>query len=599
MSETGSKVYLQGLALAGYRSFGPKIQFMGPFSQINVFAGPNNVGKSNVLRYIHHHVTGPLFGRKSTKEALTPADIHRGHPGYIITGVPLLMDEAKLRATFPEWSGTQIAAALWLLDQPLLRHGTNMPWWFQETSLNKIDRMKILDLPEFANHLPAMDFNYCPLRQASWNWKRKTSSFRISDNEHFLNECLADLWQLKPDLPSIRYLPAIRQVSGNAASIAGLGHYQGGGHDLVGLFRRLTNPNVDEFDEAETILRAIYGFLSDLLGEPNISLKVPDGEGYFLIVRNGRAEHLRSLGSGFEHLIMLSIECAIRQNEMICLEEPEVFLHPILQRKLIQHLKTTTNQYFISTHSSQFLDISDASVFRLELKDGATIVDLAATPTQRFQICNDLGYRASDIVQSNCLIWVEGPSDRIYLKKWISEIDPDVREGIEYSLIFYGGSSQWWLSGEDPEEAERYISMVSINRHSAIVMDSDKESEEDGINDVKARLQTEIAGKNGYVWITDGREVENYTPFELRKTCVGRHNKTAALKMTDDGPFEFAYPKTPKGHLCVSKTTLATEISSEPVQWGSLGLRKRVFDLVNFIREANHIEKLSAAELDV
>ena len=32
---------------------------------------------------------------------------------------------------------------------------------------------------------------------------------------------------------------------------------------------------------------------------------------------------------------------------------------------------------------------------------------------------DDIGIKASDILQSNGIIWVEGPSDRIYINKWI------------------------------------------------------------------------------------------------------------------------------------------------------------------------------------
>lgn len=38
--------------MSGYRSFGPEPQFVAPLAEINIFAGQNNSGKSNVLRLI-------------------------------------------------------------------------------------------------------------------------------------------------------------------------------------------------------------------------------------------------------------------------------------------------------------------------------------------------------------------------------------------------------------------------------------------------------------------------------------------------------------------------------------------------------------------
>ena len=37
--------------------------------------------------------------------------------------------------------------------------------------------------------------------------------------------------------------------------------------------------------------------------------------------------------------------------------------------------------------------------------------------SDNYDVLDDLGAKASDIFQSNGIIWVEGPSDRIYIKK--------------------------------------------------------------------------------------------------------------------------------------------------------------------------------------
>lgn len=48
--------------------------------------------------------------------------------------------------------------------------------------------------------------------------------------------------------------------------------------------------------------------------------------------------------------------------------------------------------------------------------------------------------KASDILQSNGIIWVEGPSDRIYLKRWLELFTPnEYEEGKHYQFLYYGG----------------------------------------------------------------------------------------------------------------------------------------------------------------
>src|SRR5438876_424715 len=50
-----NSVLILGFGLAGYRSFGPELQRVGPCQKINLFIGQNNCGKSNILRFIHDH----------------------------------------------------------------------------------------------------------------------------------------------------------------------------------------------------------------------------------------------------------------------------------------------------------------------------------------------------------------------------------------------------------------------------------------------------------------------------------------------------------------------------------------------------------------
>lgn len=46
-------VLIPAFSLGGYRSFGAKLQRFERFSKVNLLIGPNNCGKSNVLRFIH------------------------------------------------------------------------------------------------------------------------------------------------------------------------------------------------------------------------------------------------------------------------------------------------------------------------------------------------------------------------------------------------------------------------------------------------------------------------------------------------------------------------------------------------------------------
>lgn len=131
-------------------------------------------------------------------------------------------------------------------------------------------------------------------------------------------------------------------------------------------------------------------------------------------------------------------------------------------------------------------------------------------------ILDDLDVRASDLLQANGIIWVEGPSDRIYLNRWIELwTSGALKEGLHYQIVFYGGRLLAHLSASDPEESNDLIKILRVNKNAVIVIDSDKIQASDSLNQTKSRLVSEINDMGGLSWVTAGREVENYLPRVL------------------------------------------------------------------------------------
>jgi len=86
-------------------------------------------------------------------------------------------------------------------------------------------------------------------------------------------------------------------------------------------------------------------------------------------------------------------------------------------------------------------------------------------------------------------------------------------EGIDYSIMFYGGKLLSHLTLDN--NFEELIRIMKINMNCAIMMDSDRKSEGAEIGDTKKRICEEATKIGVLSWVTDGREIENYVPDDM------------------------------------------------------------------------------------
>lgn len=204
-------------------------------------------------------------------------------------------------------------------------------------------------------------------------------------------------------------------------------------------------------------------------------------------------------------------------------EELENNIHPALLRRLNDYIYNASLEhnfiYFLTTHSNvlidQFSKQSDAQIVHIRNDGHASKCSTASTYIENNGILDDLDVRASDILQANGVIWVEGPSDRIYLNRWIDLwSDGFLKEGTQYQIIFYGGRLLSHLTAENPNDVQDGISILKANRNAIIVIDSDKRNQQTRINDTKQRIKNEFDALDALCWITKGKEIENYIPVE-------------------------------------------------------------------------------------
>lgn len=310
-----------------------------------------------------------------------------------------------------------------------------------------------------------------------------------------------------------------------------------------------------------------------------------------ILTINKKRLQLESLGTGLHEIILLCSALIVHQNNIVCIEEPEIHLHPELQRKFFDFLLKTNNQYFISTHSNVFLDCAKelTSVFHCQNNGVKTTITKRDTNKHTRAILADLGYRNSDLFHSNGIIWVEGPSDRIYLNKWIQLKDNTLKEGFHYSIMFYGGKLLSHLSGGEELVNEEFIDLLKINKNAFVLIDSDRIGKRTTINSTKRRLQSEIGESN--CWITIGKEIENYlTGKTVTKWLSTKSGKEMLFSWEAKQAFNDAVSAImPKIRYQISKTDYSREIvnyiTSEDLKVSDL--QEKINNLCSVIKQWN------------
>lgn len=244
----------------------------------------------------------------------------------------------------------------------------------------------------------------------------------------------------------------------------------------------------------------------------------------------GDERNIHDLGDGIQSIIILMYSIfTADKNSWIFIEEPEINLHPGLQRIFLNQIISNpfivkkNLKYFITTHSNHLLDLSISeniplSIFTFDKKysEEKSYHEVKNVKSKNFNILSKLGIRSSSVFLSNCSIWVEGITDRMYIQGFLLayfKSDKNIKrfnEDIDYSFFEYAGSNiSHYLFGEEENLFEESIlknekiKAQFLSNRIFLVADKDKGKE---------KKHLELASKENEYFkyhVTDGREIEN------------------------------------------------------------------------------------------
>lgn len=219
--------------------------------------------------------------------------------------------------------------------------------------------------------------------------------------------------------------------------------------------------------EQREIIREYEKYLSKTFFNNNDVALIPKVQDDVLTIKIGDEEErpIYDYGEGIQSIILITLPLFLyldksteeNTNILVFIEEPEVGIHPKLQRILIETLldkRFDKYQFFLTTHSNHFIDQTlidnDISVYLFNKEFDEENVK---PKFQVYKINNEftdvmanLGAMPSSTLMSNCTIMVEGTTDRdhfkLYLELYQKQFPGDkiaFKEGIHYSFLLAGG----------------------------------------------------------------------------------------------------------------------------------------------------------------
>lgn len=303
--------------------------------------------------------------------------------------------------------------------------------------------------------------------------------------------------------------------------------------------------------EQRRIIREYEKYLSKTFFDEKEVVLIPKVKDDVLTIKIGdeKERPIYDLGEGIQSIILITLPLFLyldiskvqNTNVLVFIEEPEIGLHPSLQRILLETLldkRFENYQFFFTTHSNHFIDMQfenkDVSIYsfdkHVENEESSNNnfivekVDFDHLPT-----LEKLGALPSSVLANNCTILVEGSYDMIhydfyldlYQEKLKNE-NPDVeifKKGINYSFLRGGGK-------ETLKTVKEFNSIEKERIYTILDFDSEEECEKN------KELFNEMNYTNYNILTV--KEVENLISKNVLVKILNSIREIRELEITED-----------------------------------------------------------------
>ena len=474
------------------------IEFRDGFTAL---IGPNNSGKSAVLRAIFE--LRPLFQVLPTLFS-GRLDVPR-HVALAADGDPASLANSNSRSRF------QVT-----LQSPVTPSANRVPYATEitieyDTGSQALSIVEILATDDLDNRYKISSSS---VRNLSPTGQGHILSHTPGDPKYV---DISALFRFSESLSSSKYFPAVRNAINEGAGK----HYDC--YIGTSFIQNWDSWKAGGLKDRQTAINKVEREIESLLGIGRLEVNADQTNKTFDIFIDDHPHKLHEVGSGLSQLILILASALIEKPDFICIDEPELSLHPALQTRFLSTLGSYARRGVIFATHSMGLARSVAQRIYSVNRIGQGRSEIRVFGQQHRNLAEwlgELGYAAMENIGVDRILLVEGQSEVLCFHEFLRKIGKDN----SYVVIPLGGSSL--INGNAAialEELKRLVPATNI----VGFIDSERSNENEQLTEDRRSFLAICAELKIEMRASERRATENYFP-----------SAAIRLALNDDGYVE-------------------------------------------------------------
>lgn len=269
------------------------------------------------------------------------------------------------------------------------------------------------------------------------------------------------------------------------------------------MFRNIWHRRPDQFPAFEEIVARTWEGMT--ISKPELSRTFPARLSMFC--KEGRIDReVYWAGFGFQvWLQILTHLTGAQSDNILIVDEPEIYLHPDLQRRLFQLLKNSNKQVILATHSAEIVneaDHEDVVLVNRTKKTALRVSDADSLQEALNSIGSAQNIHLARLTKGRRILFLEGDDYRL-LRRFASQFGfTGIADDVIITVVPIGGFSQ---SKRIQDTAWAFEKILKANISIAAVLDRDFRCAEE-IAEILKDGRASVA----HFHILQSKEIENY-----------------------------------------------------------------------------------------